>query len=72
MESSADVLPTSLTQLIRQSLSNVDVDLRGVLLGNIVVTGGTSLIPGFVDRLYNEIAAIAPGVISHLFLILKS
>lgn len=40
----------------------VDPDLQATLLANVVVTGGTTLIPGFVDRLQSELATIAPGM----------
>jgi actin-related protein 4 len=51
-----------LTHLIRSALTNVDVDLRATLLTNVVVTGGTSLMAGFVDRLNSDLLAAAPGV----------
>ncbi|KAK7984901.1 actin [Apiospora sp. TS-2023a] len=49
-------------ELIRACLNAVDVDLRPNLLGNIVVTGGTSLLNGFNDRLNNELMAMYPGM----------
>ncbi|KWU41964.1 Actin/actin-like protein [Rhodotorula sp. JG-1b] len=51
-----------LSNLIRATLSQVDPDLQATLLANVVVTGGTTLIPGFVDRLSAELGTIAPGV----------
>jgi actin-related protein 4 len=48
--------------LIRAALEGVDVDLRPNLLGNIVVTGSTSLLNGFNDRLNNELNAMYPGL----------
>ncbi|CAH0056630.1 unnamed protein product [Clonostachys solani] len=48
--------------LIRAALEAVDVDLRGNLLANVVVTGSTTLINGFNDRLQNELAAMYPGM----------
>ncbi|POY74614.1 hypothetical protein BMF94_2375 [Rhodotorula taiwanensis] len=48
--------------LIRSTLMQVDPDLQATLLANVVVTGGTTLIPGFVDRLQNELTTIAPGM----------
>ncbi|CEJ88918.1 Putative Actin-related protein 4 [[Torrubiella] hemipterigena] len=51
----------TIPELIRASLSAVDVDLRGNLLSNIVVTGSTTLINGFNDRLNNELATMYPG-----------
>ncbi|BGP40213.1 Actin-related protein 4 [Rhodotorula kratochvilovae] len=50
-----------LARLLQQTLVQVDPDLQATLLANVVVTGGTTLIPGFVDRLQAELGAIAPG-----------
>jgi actin-related protein 4 len=47
--------------LVKACLEGVDVDLRGNLLGNIVVTGSTSLLNGFNDRLNNELQPMFPG-----------
>lgn len=52
----------TLPELIRASLGACDVDLRGNLLANVVVTGSTSLINGFNDRLNNELTAMYPGL----------
>lgn len=52
----------TIPELIRACLNAVDVDLRPNLLGNIVVTGGTSLLNGFNDRLNNELMAMYPGM----------
>ncbi|KAL2271231.1 hypothetical protein VTJ83DRAFT_602 [Remersonia thermophila] len=52
----------TLPALIRASLEGVDVDLRPNLLGNVVVTGSTSLLTGFNDRLNQELTAMYPGV----------
>ncbi|KAI1630878.1 chromatin remodeling and histone acetyltransferase complexes subunit putative [Biscogniauxia mediterranea] len=52
----------TIPELIKAALGAVDVDLRPNLLGNVVVTGGTSLLNGFNDRLNNELATIYPGV----------
>lgn len=47
--------------LIRGALDNVDVDVRPHLLANVVVTGATSLVPGFNDRLNHELTNMYPG-----------
>ncbi|PFH62124.1 hypothetical protein XA68_15085 [Ophiocordyceps unilateralis] len=52
----------TIPELIRAALGAVDVDLRGNLLANVVVTGSTSLINGFNDRLNNELSAMYPGL----------
>ena len=41
--------------MTRAALSAVDVDIRPHLLANVVVTGGSSLISGFNDRLNHEL-----------------
>ncbi|KAI0126413.1 actin family [Xylariales sp. AK1849] len=52
----------TIPELVRACLNSVDVDLRGNLLANIVVTGGSSLVHGFTDRLNNELTAMWPGM----------
>lgn len=52
----------TIPELIRSCLNGVDVDLRGNLLGNVVVTGATTLLNGFNDRLNQELANMFPGV----------
>ncbi|KAI1267679.1 chromatin remodeling and histone acetyltransferase complexes subunit putative [Xylariaceae sp. FL1019] len=52
----------TIPEMIKACLSGVDVDLRPNLLGNVVVTGSTSLLNGFNDRLNNELMAMHPGM----------
>ncbi|KAI1366260.1 chromatin remodeling and histone acetyltransferase complexes subunit putative [Xylaria arbuscula] len=52
----------TIPDMIKACLNSVDVDLRPNLLGNVVVTGGTSLLNGFNDRLNNELMAMHPGM----------
>ncbi|CAM0883716.1 unnamed protein product [Alopecurus aequalis] len=42
------------------SIMKCDVDIRKDLYGNIVLAGGTTMLPGFVDRMSREITALAP------------
>ncbi|RDW82665.1 putative actin [Coleophoma cylindrospora] len=51
----------TIPEMIKASLGGVDMDLRPTLLQNVVVTGGTSLISGFNDRLNAELTALYPG-----------
>ena len=51
----------TLPALIQSSLSQVDVDIRPHLLSNVVVTGGTSMLHGFTDRLNHELMTLYPG-----------
>lgn len=49
-------------QLIFNSICGCDIDLRPLLFNNVVVTGGNTLFPGFVERLNYELPGLAPGV----------
>ncbi|KAI0313824.1 actin-related protein Arp4p [Amylostereum chailletii] len=49
-------LPRTLPALITQALSACDPDMRGVLLNNIVLSGGGSLFAGLGERLNNELS----------------
>lgn len=51
----------TIVEMIKSSVMAVDMDLRMHLLSNVVVTGGTSLINGFTDRLHNELISQFPG-----------
>lgn len=52
----------TIPEMVRASIAAVDVDLRPHLLQNIVVTGGSTLVNGFTDRLHNELTAMYPGL----------
>lgn len=52
----------TITALVQSSLSQIDVDIRGNLLQNIVLTGGSSLYTGFGERLHQELTAAYPGM----------
>lgn len=58
-------LPLALPQLLSKSLNALDVDMRGVLLGNIVLTGGGSLFAGLSERLHNDLQRTIPNVRRH-------
>ena len=42
------------------AIKRTDLDLRKTLYSNIVLSGGSTLFPGFGDRLLNEIKRLAP------------
>lgn len=46
---------------IQTSLSQIDVDIRAIMLSHIVLTGGSSLFQGFAERLQQELTATYPG-----------
>lgn len=52
----------TITEMVRLSIAAVDIDLRANLLGNVVVTGGTTLVNGFTDRLHAELGHMYPGL----------
>ncbi|THG97647.1 hypothetical protein EW026_g4389 [Hermanssonia centrifuga] len=60
-------LPKTIPALISSALSACDPDLRQVLLGNIVLTGGGSLLSGFADRLSVELQRNVNHVYSPIF-----
>lgn len=54
----------SLTEMMLDSFDRIDPDLKTELYKNIVLCGGTSLLPGFPDRIRKEIFQNAPKEIS--------
>lgn len=48
------------------SINKTDIDLRENLLSNILITGGNSLLPGFIERYEKCLYQIAPQVVSCL------
>ncbi|KAJ4477354.1 fungal-specific actin related protein [Lentinula aciculospora] len=56
-----DVDEGSLAEIILDALLKVPVDLRKTLASSILIIGGTSMLPGFIPRLYVELLrAISP------------
>ncbi|GJP83270.1 hypothetical protein CLOP_g13443 [Closterium sp. NIES-67] len=43
------------------AIMRCDVDVRGDLYGNIVLSGGSSMFPGMPERMQREVGALAPG-----------
>ena len=54
--------------MIHQSICSCDIDVRPNLLNNIILTGATTLLPGFADRVNHELSSMAPGVRNNLFI----
>ena len=48
-------------ETIYNSIMKCDVDLRRDMYANIVLSGGNTMFPCIVDRLQNEVAALAPS-----------
>ncbi|KAF7331924.1 hypothetical protein MKEN_00072700 [Mycena kentingensis (nom. inval.)] len=57
--------PKTIPSLITEALRATDQDLRQVLVGNVVLTGGGSLFAGFSDRLHSDLARQYPHVKIH-------
>ncbi|PBL02288.1 actin-related protein Arp4p [Armillaria gallica] len=65
MSASNHSLPKTIPALISESLRSYDIELRQVLMGNVVLTGGGSLFSGFNDRLASELGRTFPHVKIH-------
>ena len=50
-----------LHEITYQSILKCDVDIRKDLYNNIVLSGGTTMFPGFPERLSKELIALAPS-----------
>lgn len=48
--------------MILKSIASCDADVQSILSSNIIVTGGSSLLPGLLDRLEWELKTQAPGM----------
>lgn len=59
-ESSNDIL--GIADLIYSSMMESDVDIRAALAHNVILTGGTSLIPGVSDRIMSEMNRRLPAL----------
>jgi len=58
-------LPKHLPALISETLRACDAELRQVLAGNVVLTGGGSQFTGFIDRLSTELTRSFPHAKIH-------
>ena len=48
-------------RMMYDSILKCDVDIRKDLYANMVLSGGTAMLPGFADRLNKELLALAPS-----------
>jgi centractin len=49
------------SELLHQTVMAADMDLRKTLFGAVVLSGGSTLFPGFGDRLLNDLRKLAPA-----------
>jgi actin-like protein 6B len=65
MQASNPHLPRTIPSIISQALAACDPDMRQVLMGNVVLAGGGSLLAGLGERLNNELVRNFPHVKIH-------
>ena len=53
---------TPIHKMVAEAISNCEPDHRFNLYNNIIVTGGNTMFPHFPDRLFSELATLAPSV----------
>jgi actin-related protein len=51
----------SIAKSTYETIMKCDVDIRKDLYANIVLSGGTTMLPGFIERMSKEITALAPA-----------
>jgi actin-related protein len=56
-----DMKSCGIHEITYNSIMKCDVDIRKDLYANIVLSGGTTMYPGFADRMQKEITALAPS-----------
>ncbi|XP_078348483.1 actin, cytoplasmic-like [Oculina patagonica] len=59
--SSGSTGSTGIHQLTYNSIIKYDEDIQANMFANIVLTGGSSILPGIADRMQKEIIALAPA-----------
>ena len=47
-------------QMIIDAINRGDIDIRKELYSNILITGGNSLLPGFVERIQKQLYNFSP------------
>ncbi|KAK9989862.1 hypothetical protein SO802_030101 [Lithocarpus litseifolius] len=47
-------------EIVLRSIRRCDMDIRREMFGNLVLSGGTTMIPGLADRLAKELSSLAP------------
>ena len=55
-----------MSQIVTTSVGMCEIDIRPQLYGNLIVTGGNTLLQGFNDRLNKELSGKTPPVSSEI------
>lgn len=59
-----DLLITGVQKMVQETIRNCPIDLTKPMFANIILAGGTTMLPGFAERLRKELrAGAAPSVI---------
>eukprot|EP00736_Rhodelphis_marinus_P012468 Rmarinus@m.4870 len=53
---------SGLHQVVHESISRCDPDVQRDLYGGVIVTGGTTLLPGFPERMQQALAKLTPHI----------
>ena len=48
-------------EMTYNSIQKCDIDIRHDLYSDVVMSGGTTMFPGFADRMRNELVSLAPS-----------
>ncbi|KAK5579669.1 hypothetical protein RB653_009354 [Dictyostelium firmibasis] len=56
-----DIESSGIHETIYNSIMKCDVDIHKDLFGNVVLSGGTTMLPGIADRMCKELSALAPS-----------
>lgn len=54
------LIAKTVTSMVTESISTVDLDIRKEMYSNVLVTGGNARIKGFVERLSKDLPDVAP------------
>ncbi|KAJ6407301.1 hypothetical protein OIU84_010744 [Salix udensis] len=50
-------------EIVARAIRRCDVDIRREMFGNVVLSGGTTVIPGLAERLAKEVSSLAPPTV---------
>eukprot|EP00056_Hartaetosiga_gracilis_P021660 m.25623 g.25623 ORF g.25623 m.25623 type:complete len:510 (-) comp9199_c0_seq2:67-1596(-) len=56
-----DFLICGVHRMVQESIKSIPIDLKREMYGSIVLSGGTTLLKGFADRLQKELRTITPN-----------
>jgi centractin len=60
VESPGEILFPGLVEIVKKSVDAIQGDIEDEILGNFVISGGTSVMPGFNERLLEDLKQVLP------------